>query len=145
MTHRGWWTLSQNFWTPALRVWEWWFVKDLTYDMGHLTFDMWHLTLWGWWIASKFQVPSTNGLGVIMLWRFVKCDMWHVSCDKYGEVNMVSKFKAPSSYGLEWIICWWFDMWHVTCNMWHVTGDMWHMTSDLWHLTCDMWHMTLWG
>ena len=35
-------------------------------DMWHLTCDMW----WGVNILSKFELSSSHGLGVIMLWRF---------------------------------------------------------------------------
>ena len=46
----------------------------VTPDKWHLTHDMWHLTYDTWWgvnILSKFQLPSSYGLGVMMIRRFV--------------------------------------------------------------------------
>ena len=47
-------------------------IWHLTRDISHVTFYMWHMTqdtkgLVN--IASKFQVPSSNSLGVMMFWR----------------------------------------------------------------------------
>ena len=91
--------------------------------MWHATCDIWNVTLDKWHvtrdslgvvnIASKFQVPSSNGLGVIIFWRFdiwhVTCNMWHVTC----------------------------DIWHVTGDMWHVTFYIWHVKLNIWHVTHD--------
>ena len=41
----------------------------MTRDTWHVTCDMWHT----WWrvnILSKFQLPSSYALGVMMFWRF---------------------------------------------------------------------------
>ena len=108
VTNMGWWTLSQNFRPLALLVWEWQCFEDLTCDMWHVTCDIWHVTLDKWHvtrdslgvvnIASKFQVPSSNGLRVIIFWKF---DIWHVTCDMWH------------------VIC---DTWHVKCVTWQIWG-----------------------
>ena len=39
----------------------------------HVTCDTWHMTFDKWWgvnVLSKFQLPSSNGLGSIMFWIF---------------------------------------------------------------------------
>ena len=44
-----------------------------TCDMRHVTHDRWYVTFDTWWevkILSKVQVPSSNNLGVMMVWRF---------------------------------------------------------------------------
>ena len=45
----------------------------MTPDTWHVTPDTWHLTCDTWWgvnILSKCQLSSSQGLGVMMLWRF---------------------------------------------------------------------------
>ena len=83
-------------------------------------------------------------------------DTWHITCDRVGEVNLLSKFQLPSSYGLgvkvnltpdTWHLTpdtWHLtpDNWHLKPETWHLTPDTWHLTPDVWHLTCDMWHVT---
>ena len=36
--------------------------------------------------------------------RHVTCDMytWHMTCDRWGKVNLLSKCKFPNSYSIEW-------------------------------------------
>ena len=45
----------------------------MTCDMWHVTSDMWHVTCDTWHVVnilSKFQFPSSYGLGFMMLWRY---------------------------------------------------------------------------
>ena len=45
----------------------------VTGDRWHLTGDRWQVTRDTWWgvnILSKFQLPSSNGLGFMMSWRW---------------------------------------------------------------------------
>ena len=45
----------------------------MTPDTLHLTPDKWHLKCDMWWgvnILSKFQLPKSYGLGVMMILRF---------------------------------------------------------------------------
>ena len=75
VTNRGWWALSNSLGVM------------MSCDIWHMTFDIWHMTCAMWHatcetlhvtcttqgvmsIISKFQVPSSNGLGVLMFWRF---------------------------------------------------------------------------
>ena len=50
--------------------------------MWHVTRDMWHVTR--------------------DMWR----DTWHMTCDMFGGVNILSKFQLSSSYGLWFMILW---------------------------------------
>ena len=34
------------------------------------------------------------------------CDMWHVTCDRWGEMHLLSKFQLPSSNGLGFMMLW---------------------------------------
>ena len=51
------------------------------------------------------------------------CDMWHVTLDKWGEVNLLPRFQIPSSNGFGMKICWrfggkgWLNQW---MNEWGV-------------------------
>ena len=48
-------------------------MRNVTRDRWHVTCDTWHVTsdmLWGFKILSKFQPPSSCGLGFIIFWRF---------------------------------------------------------------------------
>ena len=103
----------------------------------------------------------------------MKRDTWHMTCDRLGEVDLLSKLQLPSSNGLPMKVLW---KWHMTCDLWHLTHDMlremgflskfqlpssnsfavkvfWrrhvthemrHVTCNKWHLTYDMWRMTVW-
>ena len=47
----------------------------VTFDMWHVTSDTWHMTSDTWNtgmmnIVSKFQVPSYNGLEVMIVWIY---------------------------------------------------------------------------
>ena len=51
----------------------WHMTSDTGLDTWHMTRDTWHLTSDNWRgvnILSKFQLPSSYGLGVLMFWRF---------------------------------------------------------------------------
>ena len=37
---------------------------------------------------------------------FLTCDMWHVTQDRWKEVNLLSKFQLPSSYRLGVKVFW---------------------------------------
>ena len=39
------------------------------------------------------------------MWH-VTYDMWHLTRDRYGEVNLLSKFQVPSSHRLGMKVCW---------------------------------------
>ena len=39
------------------------------------------------------------------MWQVTR-DTWHVTCDMFGEVNILSKFQLPSSYRLWLMILW---------------------------------------
>ena len=60
----------------------------MTCDTRNVTGDMWHLTpdvghLVGVNILSKFQLPSSYGLGVMMFWRFGgKGSLTELMCNK---------------------------------------------------------------
>ena len=44
----------------------------VTHDMRHVTRNIWHITCDSWGkvnLLSKFQLPSPNGLQLVMLWR----------------------------------------------------------------------------
>ena len=40
--------------------------KNITCDTWHVTHDTWHVVI----IVSKYQVPSYNGLGSMVYWKF---------------------------------------------------------------------------
>ena len=49
--------------------------SDMTHDMWHMTRDTWHghMTCDTWWgvnILSKFQLPSSYGLGKTVFWKY---------------------------------------------------------------------------
>ena len=51
----------------------------MTCDTWHVTPETWHVTCDTWWgvnILSKFQLPSSNGLGSMMSWKLGKKDHW---------------------------------------------------------------------
>ena len=51
----------------------------LTRDTWHVTPDTWHVTCDTWWgvnILSKFQLPSSNGLGFMISWRLGGKGSW---------------------------------------------------------------------
>ena len=59
--------ISGRFFEKTCDMWH------LTHEMWHVTCDMWHGTPDRWWevnILSKFQVPSSYGLGVKIFWRY---------------------------------------------------------------------------
>ena len=61
------WHVTHDMWHMTCDMWH------MSHDMWHVTGDMWHVTCDTWRelnILSKFQVPSSYGLGVKVSWRF---------------------------------------------------------------------------
>ena len=68
------WYMTYNMWNMICDMWhvnfDMWHVTRYTW---HMTSDMWHMTCdtcWGVNILSKFQLSSSNGLGVMLLWIY---------------------------------------------------------------------------
>ena len=61
------WHLTRDTWHVTPDTWH------VTPDTWHVTRDMWHVTYDTWWgvnILSKFQLPSSYGLGVMIIRSF---------------------------------------------------------------------------
>ena len=79
-----------------------------TWHLKHLTCDTWHMTLtydtwWGVNILSKCQLPSSNGLRLMISWR-LGGKGWVTEWISYKAFCRT----APTSSGLL-IICHWFQ------------------------------------
>ena len=118
--------------------------------MWHVTCDTWHVTHNTWHVGEMkllwtFQVPSFNGLGVMMFRRLG------------GKGSGICR-TAPATPGLlklDGVALLLTDLpltsfttlsekkkiklWHLTWYTWHLTRDTWHMTYDTWHVTHDRW------
>ena len=58
--------------------------------------------------------------------RHMRQGTWHMTGDRWEEVNVLSKCHLPSSYSLGVT----GDMWHLTCDTWHTTHDTWYVSHD---------------
>ena len=79
--------------------------------------------------------PSTKFLYLLVKKNWTH-DIWHVTYDRWEEVNLLLKCQLPSSYHLVNR----GDMWHLTCDTWHITPDIWYLTCDNRHTPCVMRH-----
>ena len=92
--------------------------------MWHVTGDTWHVT-------------GTR-------------DMWHLTLDRYGEVNLLSKCQLPSSYRLGMKVCWRYTELfpQSTLNDWINDGGVFRTalaTPGLLNIHCICDHANTWG
>ena len=135
-------------------------------DNWHVTQDTWHLTRYRRHVtcntqhmtyttqgmvnnASKFQVPSSNGLGVMMFWRLggkgSNNEWMHEWMNEWMNDKGFSR-TAPATRGLvdnrpSPALLHQYVKKSMALHMWHVTQDTWHKTCDMWHVTCEIWHV----
>ena len=124
--------LQNSFMAKPLELGSWNFYKRST--SPNLSCVMCHvLQVW----CHMWCVMSFVNMWVLTLdsWH-LKPDTWHVSCDRLGEVDLLSKLQLPSSNGLPVKVLW---RWHMTHERWHVKLDKWHVTLDIGHATSDLW------
>jgi hypothetical protein len=132
----------------------------------HRTHDTWHVKPDSWLVVnilSRFQVSSSNGLGVMMFWRFggegwptkwmnkwvsdqpylymrnKNKKIWYVSLkfNVYFHFVVSAEFQIIEDKGNVSLLFGSFR-WHVTPDMWQLTCATWHLTPDTWHATHDI-------
>ena len=72
-------------------------------------------------ILSKFQLPSSNGLGFMISWRLGGKGSVTEWINRSINNEAVCR-TAPATWHVKW------DTQNVTCDMWHLTPDTWHFS-----------------
>ena len=134
----------------------------MTPDTWHMTHDMWHML--GVNILSKFQLPSSYGLGLTVFWRYFgkRLTQWLNQSINYEAVYRTAPAtpgllildgvgpvdNRPSTDELHHFVRKKEKMWHVTRDMWHVTHDMFGGVNILSKFQLPssycLWFMLLW-